>query len=74
MICCCDLAGTAACQYCSNNPEAKPSPYTIVESSTYTTGHNTYETVAFEKLKMITPLDRAVVFPKGADEMVEVAE
>lgn len=41
---------------------------------TYSTGHNENETVVFEKLKMVEPLDRAVVFLKGADETVEVTE
>ena len=33
-ICCCSLAGTAACQYCSNNPAAIRPP--VIRSSSVT--------------------------------------
>ena len=33
-VCCCSLAGTAACKHCSNNPFAES-----VWSNTYTTDH-----------------------------------
>lgn len=33
-VCCCSLAGTAACQYCRNNPFA-----TDIKSNTITTDH-----------------------------------
>lgn len=32
-VCCCSLAGTAACKYCSNNPDAERPPVVC----TYTT-------------------------------------
>lgn len=32
-VCCCSLAGTAACRTCANNPDAETSPYVM----TYTT-------------------------------------
>lgn len=36
MICCCSLAGTAACRYCQNNPNAESSPY-ITRNQYHTT-------------------------------------
>lgn len=32
-VCCCSLAGTAACKHCPNNPNAEPSPYKTVIST-----------------------------------------
>ena len=34
MFCNCSLAGTAACKYCYNNPNAEPSPYRVYISPT----------------------------------------
>lgn len=33
-VCCCSLAGTAACRYCNNNPYAEPSPYRTITTIT----------------------------------------
>ena len=35
MVCCCSLAGTAACRYCSNNPYSEPSPYRTIITHDY---------------------------------------
>lgn len=34
MICCCSLAGTAACKTCNNNPDAEKNTY--IDTNTYT--------------------------------------
>ena len=48
--CWCSLAGTAACKYCYNNPNAEPSPYKTYTTTTTTgwpigtTGYVCHET------------------------------
>ena len=42
-ICCCSLAGTAACRTCFNNPDAEISPYKTYITNTYTYTPNTIE-------------------------------
>ncbi len=46
MICCCSLAGTAACQYCTNNPDYTNNMSNIKLSYDYSSlpyDHSSYE-------------------------------
>lgn len=45
MICCCSLAGTAACQYCTNNPDYTNNMSNIKLSYDYGSRDNIYNRI-----------------------------